>query len=374
MRIGVPRETLRHEHRVGLTPFGVSRFVHRGHEVYVERDAGKDSHFSDEDYVGAGATIVYRPEEVYGRAEVVCRVSSLNLEEVQLLAPGSTILGFHHLAVAPRPLLDQLLERQITAIGYELLECDTEECRRPVLTSQSEIAGRLAVTMAARLLEHEEGGRGIILGGVAGVPPATVVILGAGTVGLTAAKVAGSLGAHVIVLDSNPQRLRVAISLCSQHLATAVASPRNLRRYTAIADVLIGAVMIPGGRTPYLVTEQMVGSMKRGSVILDVSIDQGGCVETSRPTSLDSPTFKVSGVTHYCVPNMTTNVPRTASRSLTIASITHLLTLADAGLDKALTFHPGLARGVYLYRGKIVNEAAARSLGLDHSMLEDLLP
>ena len=373
MRIGVPKERSCHEHRVGLTPFGVSRLVHQGHEVYVERDAGRDSHFSDEDYVGAGATIVYRPDEVYGRAELVCRVGNLDAEETRFLAPGTAVLGFHHLAVTPKRVLAELVEREITAIGYELVESDSGDCRRPVLTSQSEIAGRLAISMAARLLEHEEGGRGIILGNVPGVPPATVVILGAGTVGTTAAQVAAALGAHVIVLDSHLPRLREAVTAGAQHVVTALASPRNLRRYASIADVLIGAVMIPGGRTPYLVTEEMVTTMKRGSVIIDVSIDQGGCVATSRPTTPDSPTFQVSGVTHYCVPNMTTNVPRTASRALTISAINQIVGTANAGIDRALQAHPGLASGVYLYRGTMVNEAAAAAVGMKATALHEML-
>ncbi len=371
MRIGVPKETLRHEHRVGLTPFGVARLVHKGHQVFVERDAGRDSHFRDEDYVEAGASIVYRPEEAYGRADIVCRVSSIAPEEVQFLAPGTTLIGFHHMAVAPREVVSVMMEREISAIGYELIEDSAG--RRPVLASQSEIAGRMAVSTAAELLQFERGGRGIILGGVAGVAPATVVVLGAGTVGRNAARTAVALGAHVIVLDWDPSRLREVMQAASCHLVTALASRRNLHRYTQIADVVIGAVMIPGGRAPFLVTEAMVAEMKEGSVILDISIDQGGCVETSRPTTLDNPTFQVNGVTHFCVSNLTTNAPRTASRSLAISAIAYVSEIAGEGLETALKTHPGMGLGAYLYRGRVTNQPAADAMGLDYTPLSDLL-
>ncbi len=373
MRIGVPKETLRHEHRVGLTPFAVSRLVNHGHQVYIERDAGKDSHFSDEDYTAAGATIVYRPEEAYGRADLVCRVSALGPEEVQFLTPGTTLLGFQHLAVAPKEVVNQLIEREVTVVGYEIVEGSHHS--RPVLSALGEIAGRMVINTATTLLEHESGGRGIILGSVPGVAPATVVVLGGGTVGRTAAATATALGAHVIVLDMDIEHLRRVVDACQGHnIVTAVASKRNLARYTEIADVLIGAVMVPGGRSPYVVSEQMVASMKPGSAIIDVAIDQGGCVETSRPTTLDDPTFKVNGVTHFCVPNITTNAPRTASRALSISAIPHILEVANEGLDTALRNHAGLARGVYLYRGRMVNQLTAETLGLEHATLADLIP
>ncbi len=372
MRIGVPKETLRHEHRVGLTPFSAARLVNQGHQVFVERDAGKDSHFRDEDYTEAGAMIVYRPDEAYGRADLVCRVSALAPQEVHDVVRGTTLLGFHHVAVAPREVIASLVEKEVSLVAYEMIE--DAQGRRPILASQSEIAGKMVVQTAAHLLQHEEGGRGIILSGVAGVAPATVVVLGAGTVGLNAARAAVALGAHVIVLDWDPDRLRSVMGAASCHLVTALASRRNLRRYTRIADVVIGAVMIPGGRAPFLVTEDMVASMKPGAVILDVSIDQGGCVETSRPTSLDNPTFTVGGVIHYCVPNLTTNAPRTASRALGISSIRHICAIANEGLDAALELHPGLGRGVYIYKGRVTNKAAAEALGMEFTPLSELLP
>lgn len=371
MKIGVPKETLRHEHRVGLTPFGVSRLTSLGHEVYVERDAGLDAHFSNDDYGKAGATIVYSTEEAYGRADIVCRVGSLSSDDVDLLRPESTVCGFHHFAVASKDAVRKLADRRISMIGYEIVH-DTVG-RRPVLAALSEIAGHMLVHTAGHLLETGAGGRGVILGGVPGIAPATVVILGAGTVGRTAAEHFMALGAHVILMDQDMTKLREAMEHACHNAVTAVSSPRNLARFTRIADVIVGAVLVPGARAPFLVSEDMVRGMKQGSVIIDLSIDQGGCVETSRPTTADQPTYKVHGVTHFCVPNMTANAPRTASRAMTLAALPYLLRLAEEGIESALRKDPGLARGAYLYRGRLVNEVAAAALGLPPARLSDLL-
>jgi alanine dehydrogenase len=371
MNIGVPREIFRHEHRVGLTPFGVSRLANRGHQVFVEHGAGEDSHFEDEHYAAAGASIVFRAEEVYQRSELVCRVSALAPAEVDLVRPGSVLSGFFHLAVVPREIVDRLAALEVSLLGYELVE--DREGHRPLLVSFGEIAGHMVVHTAAHLLEHDSGGRGILLGGAPGIAPATVVILGAGTVGRTAARLFAAFGAHVIVLDAELGRLRDLMAAVPGNVVTAVASERNLDRFTAVADVLVGAVLIPGGRAPFLVTEPMVQRMKAGSVILDLSIDQGGCVETSRPTQPDNPTFELHGVTHYCVPNMTANLPRDASRALTLGALPSLQRLADEGLEEALRTDPGLGRGMYLYRGKVANEQTAQSLGLDYVPLSELL-
>ncbi|MBP7146779.1 MAG: alanine dehydrogenase [Acidobacteria bacterium] len=363
MRIGIPKETLRHEHRVGLTPFGVSRLTSVGHQVFVGRDAGQDSHFSDADYVAAGATIVHDADEVYGRSELVCRVGSPAPDELAILPPGCTVCGFLHLAVAPRDVVRRMIDGRLTMIGYELIEDGSGE--RPVLTPFSIIAGEMAIHIAASLLECRSGGRGLILGGVPGVPPATVTILGAGTVGRTAARHALASGAHVIVLDADLSKLRAVLESTEHRAVTALATPRNLERFTSISDVVIGAVLIPGARAPYLVTEDMVREMKMGAVIVDLSIDQGGCVETSRPTSADNPTFRVHGVTHYCVPNMTASAPRSASRALTIAATPYLARIAEEGLDAALDAGDGLASGLYMREGRLVNQATAAALGLE---------
>ncbi|MFN7964081.1 MAG: alanine dehydrogenase [Acidobacteriota bacterium] len=371
MKIGVPKERARHEHRVGLTPFGVQRLVGLGHEVVLEAGAGDDAHFRDIDYETAGGRIVFHHDEVFGRSDLICRVGVLSLNEVAMLRDDATICGFLHLSVAPHEVLMALAARRATLVGYELVE--DHNGRRPMLVALSEIAGKMAIQVAGTLLQHEEGGRGLVLGGVPGIAPATVVVLGAGTVGRTAAQTALALGAHVIVLDSNMDKLRDAIAACGPHLVTAVASARNLAKYTAIADALIGAVFIPGSRAPFIVTETMVKAMKRGSVIIDLAIDQGGCVETSRPTTLGSPTFTSFGVTHYCVPNMTANAARTASRALALSGLPFLTWMAEGGIDGALRADVGLRRGIYMYRGQVVHAHVAQAMGVVPATLDELL-
>ncbi len=371
MNVGVPRERLRGEHRVGLTRFGVLQLTGLGHQVFVEHDAGVDCHWSDEDYSGGGGRIVFSTDEVYQRSDLVCRVGVLSAGDVDALRPEGAVCGFLHLAVVPRELLRRLMDKAMTLIGYEILE---HEGNRPILMALSDIAGQLAVHTAANLLQHPSGGRGLLLGGVAGIPAPTVVVLGAGAAGQAAARLSAACGAHVIVLDSDILRLRDLHAALGARVTTSVASARNLARFTAIADVLIGAVLLPGAKSPFLISETMVKQMRPGSVIIDLSIDQGGCVETGRPTGLDSPVFKVHGVTHYCVPNMTAGIPRTASRALTIAALPYLTQLAQQGLDQALASSPGLARGVYMYRGKLVNEHLARALGETPVPLDTLLP
>lgn len=370
MIIGVPRETHRHEHRAGLTPSAVARLAHSGHSVVIERGAGADAHFADRDYERAGAQIVYSREEAYGRAGVVCRVGMLDPEELELVRPGSTLCGFHHLAVTPRETVRRLINLELTLIGYEVVT--DRDGSLPVLLPFSEMAGQMAVHTAAHLLQHEPGGRGILLGEVPGVPPPTVLVLGAGAVGTAAARQASAAGAHVIVVDAELRRLR-RLSAAVPGVVTAVAGLDRLEKFTAIADVVIGAVLVPGGRAPFLVTEAMVRAMKQGSVIIDVSIDQGGCVETSRPTTLADPAFIAHGVIHYCVPNMTANIPRTSSRALAGAALPYVSRLADRGVARALRETPSLARSVYLYRGKLVHSRAAEALGLPRESLEDLL-
>jgi alanine dehydrogenase len=371
MRFGVPKESSRHEHRVGLSPFGVARLVELGHEVFVEHDAGAQSHFHDESFKEAGAKVVYGADEVCGRAQVICRVSSLRPNDVRMLQPGTTVCGFLHVAMASREVITQVRERELSLIGYELLK--DGQGRRPLLRELGEIAAQMVVSTAAHLLEYESGGRGMVLGGAAGISPATVVILGAGWVGRTAAALFISCGAQVIVLDSDLEKLR-EVNWCTHgRTVTALASERHLQRFTSIADVLVGAVLVPGGRAPYLVTEEMVKRMKPGSVILDLSIDQGGCVETSRPTTLDTPTFKQHGVIHYCVPNMTSNTPLIATRAIAMAALPYLERMAEEGVEGALRSDPGLAAGAYFYRGKLVNEPAAGALELTAHSLSGLL-
>lgn len=371
MVIGVPRESHRHEHRVGLNPFGVARLIRSGNSVYVERGAGKDAHFSDEDYVEAGAQIVYDPEEVYSRSDMICRFGPIAAEDVPYIKEGTVILAFHHLAVMPKGMVEQLRKLETTLIGYEIIV--DEEGDLAVLHPLSELAGQMAVDTAAHLLRHENGGRGILLGNAPGLPPATVLVLGAGTVGGAAARHAMARGAHVMVIDSDIRKLRTLTRQIGPQLLTAVGGHARLERYSAIADVLIGAVLVPGGRSPLLVTEEMVRAMKPGSVIIDVSIDQGGCIETSRPTTIDNPTFVVHGVVHHCVPNMTAAIPRTATRAMADGALPYIMRIAELGAPKAIKEDAGLAQGTYLFKGHMVNPRVGETLGVPAVSLAELL-
>ncbi len=371
MIIGVPRETHRHEHRVGLTPVAVRRFVGLGHQVVVERSAGLAARFADREYEEAGAQVVYSSEEAYRRADLVCKVGVISTDELELVKPGLVIGAFHHLAVAPKSTVERLCALQVTAIGYELVE--DAHGHRSILVPFSEMAGQMAVYLAGHYLQNELGGRGILLGNVPGIAPLTVLILGAGTAGRTAARRARAVGAHVIVLDQRLENLRVVSEELSGQVVTQLVSPARLAQYTKIADVVIGAVLIPGARAPFLVTEEMVKAMRPGSVIIDLSIDQGGCVETSRPRTPDNPTYVVHDIVHYCVPNMTANVARTASRALADALQGLLDEIIGKGVAGALRDDPGLAAGTYLYRGNVVQGSLAAALGLPVASLLDLL-
>lgn len=371
MNIGVPREIHRHEHRVGLTPFGVSRLVKQGHSVLVERQAGESAHFTDRDFEAAGARTVYTAEEVYKRSEIVCRVGALSKEELDLPRPGSTICAFQHLAVAPLETVRRLMDMKLTLVGYELIRDARGD--KPVLWPMSDMAGQMAVHIAAHYLQAAQGGRGILMGNVPGVPPPTVLILGAGAVGHAAARQANAIGAHVIVLDIDVEKLQGLHRELGGHVVTSLPVAGRLSDYTAIADVLIGGVLIPGDRAPFLVTEEMVRNMKKGSVIVDVSIDQGGCIETSRPTSIERPVFVEHDVVHYCVPNMTANIPRTASRALATVALSYVVNMANKGVDQALRDDEGLAAGVLLWRGELVNEAAGKAQEIPATPLSRLL-
>jgi alanine dehydrogenase len=371
MHIGVPRESGRHERRVGLTPWAASQFARMGHTVVVETEAGAGARFPDREYEEAGAKIVYSRDEAFRRADFVCGVRAVGSAELELVRPESVLCGFYHLTVAQRLLIERLRELKVTVIGYELVE--DRAGGRPLLTPMSEMAGEMAVFVAAHYLQNAEGGRGILLGAVPGIAPPTVLILGAGTVGRSAAAHAQAMGAHVIVMDDDVDKLRALRAQVGPQVVTQLATVDRLERYTAIADVVIGAVLIPGARAPFLVTDDMVRRMRAGSVIIDVSIDQGGCVETSRPTTPDDPVFTVHDVVHYCVPNMTANVARTASRALSDALLGPLTAFASHGLERALRDDPGLAAGVYLYRGEVVHPQLARALATDARGLSDLL-
>ncbi|MFC1627963.1 alanine dehydrogenase [Gemmatimonadota bacterium] len=371
MDIGIPKEFNRHEYRVGLTPRAVSHLTERGHTVIVERGAGDAAFFEDQRYEAAGAMIVYHPEEVYKRAKVVCKVGSILTENLDLFKKGSIICAFQHLAVYQKEKIQRLMEMEATVIGYELIR--DEKDHMPVLIPFSEMAGQMAVHLAANYLQTDEGGRGILMGNVPGVPPPTVLILGGGTVGRAAARVAYQNGAHVVVLDIDMKRLREISHTFNGQVVTALSTSDNLRYFTQIADVLIGAVLVPGERPSKIITENMVMKMRKGSVIIDLAIDQGGCTETSRPTSIDNPTYIVHDVVHHCVPNLTSNLARTASRALSDAALPFVSKLAELGLREAYCSDPGIGAGTYLYQGKMVNEPTGEVFGIPSVSLEDCL-
>ncbi|MDH4043343.1 MAG: alanine dehydrogenase [Gemmatimonadota bacterium] len=371
MNIGVPRETGRHERRVSLTPWAAAHLTRLGHTVVVESGAGAGARFADDEYQAAGATVVFSREEAFKRADLVCAIAMVSDGELDLLRPESVLCGFQHLSITPRPVVEHLRTLRMTAISYELVQ--DAQGQRPLLIPMSEMAGEMAVFVAAHYLQNQEGGRGILLGAVPGIAPPTVLVLGAGTVGRAAAARAAAIGAHVIVMDESLEKLRT-FRRRGGNVVTQVATPDRLERYTAIADVVIGAILIPGARAPFLVTDEMVRGMRAGSVIVDVSIDQGGCIETSRPTTPDDPVYVMHDVVHYCVPNMTANVARTASRALSDALLGPVTALATLGVDAALRADAGLAAGVSVYHGELVNAHLAEALGLPARTLDDLLP
>lgn len=357
MDIGIPVESQPSEHRVGLTPQGVSLLTQAGHRCYVQRGAGTGAGFQDEDYERAGALIAYAAEEIYSRAELVLKVGAPTVAEVEFARPGQTINAFWHLSSRPRELAHALLERGVTAVAYELIQEPDGDL--PVLRPLSEIAGRMTPQIAARWLQNDGGGSGVLLGGLPGIPPSNVVILGAGTVGLNAAQTFLGLGARVFVLDKDLERLQLVDEKFGGQIVTMVAYDFNIARVVQFAHVLIGAVLEPGTRAPVLVTREMVHSMRPRSVIIDVSIDQGGCIETSRPTTHADPVYVEEGVIHYCVPNMPGVVARTATHAYLNAAWPYIQQIAALGPEEAIEADPALKRGVVLHGGKITNNSLA---------------
>ncbi len=355
MDIGIPRERREGEYRVGLTPIGVQLLTAEGHTCYIERGAGLGAGFSDRDYELGGGKIVYSTQEAYGRADLVLKVARPTAEEADWLSEGQTLMGLLHLAAARRSRVEALLQKKITAIGYEMIQQD--DGNLPVLTPLSQAAGRMTVQIAAMLLQNDRGGKGILLSGVPGVPPAEVVIVGAGTLGTCAARTFVGIGANVYLLDRDLKRLQTVDSMLGGRVVTMVSHEFNLRKVVKFADVLIGAILLPGARTPIVITREMVRTMKPRSVIMDVAIDQGGCVETSRPTTHRVPTFIEENVTHYCVPNMTAVVARTATHAFNNAAWPYVQAVVRKGLAQAIADDPSLARGVNTRDGEVVNPA-----------------
>jgi alanine dehydrogenase len=357
MNIGIPKERGELERRVGLTPYGVELLTRAGHVCYVEKEAGLGAGFSYYHYERAGGRIVYSGEEVYGLADMVLAAVRPTQEELGWLREGQTLCGFLHLAAARRETVHTLLERHITAIAYETIEED--DGTLPILHTMSEVAGRMAPQLAATFLQSDHGGRGVLLSGVPGIPAARVAILGAGVLGTNAARTFLGLGANVFVLDRNLERLRQIDRRFNGRITTMVSYPFNIARVARFAEVLIGAILVPGARAPIIVTRDMVCSMKKGAVILDFSIDQGGCVETSRPTTLRDPVFIEEGIVHFCVPNVPGAVPRTATHTFNNAIWPYIRGMAEMGMEKAFQELPALARGIATRDGQIVNEPLA---------------
>jgi alanine dehydrogenase len=362
MNFGVPKEIREQEYRVGLTPAGVHALVEAGHTVYIESGAGTGAGFADDNFRATGAQIAYSADEVYGRADVVAKVTRLTAQEHVLLRDGQTVLSFTHLAVASSDLLDTLRKKTITAIAYEMIQA--EDGSRPVLFTSSQVAGRVAPGIASEMLSSTRGGRGILLSGVPGVPAAAVVILGAGVLGENAARAFHGLSAQVTVLDRTPEKLQRIDEMFGGCVTTLFATPYNIQRAVEFADVLVGAVLVPGQRAPVLVTRAMVKRMRPRSVIIDFAIDQGGCVETSRPTTHRNPTYVEEGVIHYCVPTILSRVARTASHALLNASLPFLYEIAKSGVDEAIRNDSSLRCGVNTWHGRLVNKQVADALGV----------
>lgn len=350
MNIGIPRERRPNEYRVGLPPVGVELFTQQGHTVYIESEAGIGAGFTNEEYEAAGARIVYSVAEVYGRSETILKFSAPLPEEIEYFQNQQTLLGYLHLAIARQEVYQALLDRKLTAIAYEQIECP--DGTRPVLAPVSQIGGQIAVQVAARLMQNDHGGRGVLLSGIVGIPAAEIVILGSGVAGSTAARTFAALGAHVTVLDININQLCKLVESSPFPLNTMLATPANIRLACSYADVLLGAVAIPGEPAPLVVARTLVKTMKPQSVIIDMSIDQGGCVETSRPTSHDNPTYVEEGIIHYCVPNMSGVFGRTASYALFNGAFPHLETIARYGISAAIDEDPALAKGLNIFNGE----------------------
>jgi alanine dehydrogenase len=358
MIIGVPKEIKDQESRVGVTPAAAKALTEAGHTVLVQTQAGAQSGFDDEEYQDAGAEIVGDPGYVWGKSDTVVKVKEPIAQEYAYFREGLVLFTYLHLAPLP-DLTDKLLDSKVIGIAYETVR--DRQGTLPLLTPMSEVAGRMSVQVGAAYLEKEHGGRGILLGGVPGVPPAHVTIIGGGIVGTNAARIALGFGAKVTLVDLNLNRLREIDDIFNGRVYTLASNSYNLAHATHEADLVIGAVLIPGATAPKIVTRAMVSKMKKGAVIVDVAIDQGGCVETARPTSHSNPSYTVDGVVHYCVTNMPGAVPHTSTLALTNATFPYLLRLANMGASEALKRDPGLAEGLNTWMGKLTHRGVAES-------------
>jgi alanine dehydrogenase len=360
MIIGVAKEVKDHETRVGLVPSGVVALRENGHEVLVEARAGEGSAIPDREYAQAGASIAQSAADVWRKADLVVKVKEPQPSEYGYLRPDLILFTYLHLAPLPE-LTNRLLESQVSGVAYETIR--ERDGSLPLLTPMSEVAGRMAVQVGAQYLESPNGGRGVLLGGVPGVAPANIVILGGGVVGTNAAKIAVGMGAHVTIIDRSLNRLRELDDIFNQQVVTLASNIFTISETLKLADLVIGAVLIPGAAAPKIVRRQMITDMKRGAVVVDVAIDQGGCFETSHATTHTEPVYFVDGVLHYCVSNMPAAVPHTSTFALTNATFPYLLELANKGLERACDQHPALREGVNTYKGNVTHAGVAESQG-----------
>jgi alanine dehydrogenase len=370
MRVGIPREVKNNEYRVAITPAGVQELVGRGHEVYVETGAGLGSSLTDQDYAAAGAKILDDAAEVWGQAELLLKVKEPVAAEYPLLRPDLVLFTYLHLA-ADRPLTLALAEAGTTAIAYETVQLADRSL--PLLAPMSEVAGRLAPQVGAATLMRGAGGRGVLIGGVSGVYAGKVVVLGAGVAGMNAAAIALGMQAEVLLLDTNIDRLRAADRIYQGHLQTVASNAYEVERAVLDADLVIGAVLVPGAKAPVLVSDEQVARMKPGSVLVDIAIDQGGCFESSRPTTHSDPTYRVAESVFYCVANMPGAVPHTSTWALTNVTLPYVVAIAGSGWTAAVRSDPALAAGVNLTGGVTVFAPVAQAHGLTHTDLHSVL-
>jgi alanine dehydrogenase len=368
--VGLPKEIKDNEYRVGLTPAGVRALTDAGHKVVVERSAGDGSGFGDDLYERAGAQLLDTPDEVWQQGEMIVKVKEPIRAEYPRMREGQLLFTYLHLA-PDRELTQELLERKVTGVAYETIT--DRHGTLPLLTPMSEVAGRMAIQVGSHYLEKMSGGRGVLLGGVPGVPAARVVIIGGGVVGTNAAKIAVGMGAHVTIIDNNLGRLRELDDIFLSKISTLASSAYMIHDAVSQADLIVGAVLVPGAAAPKLVTRGMLKDVPDGAVIVDVAVDQGGCIETTHPTTHSDPTYYVEGVLHYCVANMPGAVPRTSTFALTNATLPYALKLANKGFIEAITRDPGLKEGVNTYAGRLTYEAVAIDQGLEYTPIDEMI-
>ena len=358
MIVGLPKEIKNNESRVALTPAGVFELNRNGHQVFVQKGAGFSSGYEDSEYISVGATILPTIEDVYERSDMIVKVKEPIEEEYELVKKDQIVFTYFHFASSEK-LTRAMIQSGSVCIAYETVECDNG--RLPLLTPMSEVAGRMAIQQGAKYLEKPVKGKGVLLGGVPGVPPGKVLVLGAGVVGVQAAKMAAGLGAMVTILDINMDRLRYVNDVMPNHVVTEFSNAYNIRKHIKTHDLIIGGVLVPGGKAPKLITKEMLSEMHPGTVLVDVAVDQGGCFETTHPTTHEDPVYIVNDVVHYCVANMPGAVPYTSTKALTNVTLPYVLQIADMGWERACDNDPGLKKGLNIVRGSIVYEGLSNS-------------